>query len=674
MAHTYNKIILLLMIKNESKIIERCIERALDHVDAVCILDTGSTDDTVEQAVNFLEKSGKPFKIEVEPFKKFGYNRTVSFLKAQELCKELEWDADLTYAMAVDADMVIKPSAEFKNFKMTVPGYNVIQDNRSLTYHNTRFMRCSYNWKCVGATHEYWDGGSTEKIPREVFYIDDINDGGCKSDKFPRDIRLLTEDLKVDPKNGRTHFYLAQSYRDSGKFKEAIKHYKERIKIGGWVEEVWSSHYQIAKCYEGLGEIEKMEAWANRAFKFYPVRAEPLYMLTKYFRIHSDHYKAYHYYLKGRSIPFPKNCLLFIEHDVYNGLFDYESTVLNFYVYGKTKLDGLCEQISYINNGKYNLENVWSNVHFYVEPLAGGTYKGEYSRLIFPAHEEYQVSSCAIVMWKGRLLMNTRYVNYSIDGGGGYHMRSSDGHVKTKNGMTYVNNNGVPVENVSIMKEEPGTVYPSNIEGLEDVRLFSFKDKLYFTASSKNLTDTGKIVMALGEYNPDAKLMNNVSIISPPKPTTCEKNWIYVPESALRGVEAACDKMNFIYGWHPLEIGAVGADKKLEIHTRFDTPRMFSRFRGSSNIVEYDKKLWCVVHFVRYTTPRVYYHAVVAFNRDTMKPELYSAPFCFVKAAIEYCLGLHIHDGKMTFIFSQNDNEPGCITLPISNLKVMTIS
>ena len=41
-------IILLLMIKNESKIIERCIERALEHVDAVCILDTGSTDNTVE--------------------------------------------------------------------------------------------------------------------------------------------------------------------------------------------------------------------------------------------------------------------------------------------------------------------------------------------------------------------------------------------------------------------------------------------------------------------------------------------------------------------------------------------------------------------------------------------------------------------------------------------------
>ena len=47
MAHNHNKIILNLMIKNESKIIERCIKRALEHVDAVSILDTGSTDNTI---------------------------------------------------------------------------------------------------------------------------------------------------------------------------------------------------------------------------------------------------------------------------------------------------------------------------------------------------------------------------------------------------------------------------------------------------------------------------------------------------------------------------------------------------------------------------------------------------------------------------------------------------
>jgi glycosyltransferase involved in cell wall biosynthesis len=674
MAHHHNKIILMLMIKNESKIIERCIGRALEHVDAVCILDTGSTDNTVEVCNKYLADCGKPFKVSVDPFKNFGHTRTVSFLKAQELCKELKWDADKTYAMAVDADMIIRPAAAFKDFKMTLPGYTVIQQNGSLTYYNNRFMRCSYPWKCIGATHEYWSGDPTEKVPFEVFYIEDVNDGGCKSDKFERDVRLLSEDLKADPNNGRTHFYLAQSYKDMGKFKESITHYKKRIAIGGWEEEVWYAHYQIAKCHEALGNPEKMEAWMVKAWKRRSWRAEPLCYLTRYFRDRSEHYKAYHYYLKGKDIPYPKDDVLFVEDAVYKGLFDYENTILAAYVCGKSRQDSLGEMVSYINRKiPYNIHNVWDNIHYYIEPLASSVYKGEYTKLFFPHYEEYQVSSCCVVPYQGRLLMNTRFVNYSIDYRGSYHMRSPDGHVKTRNGMVYLNSSYYPTEEVTMMKEEAGPIYPSNIEGLEDVRLFYFQNKLRFSASSKNLTDNGKIVIAVGDYDPDKALMSNVSVLEPPKPSDCEKNWIAVPESSLVGCEAAKDNMNFVYGWHPLQIGAVNGDKKLEIHTTFETPEFFGRFRGSSTLCEYDGKLWCVVHFVKYSTPRVYYHAVVQFNRETMKPEGYSYPFCFRKTAIEYCLGFHIRDGRASFVFSQNDNEPGMIQMPLGNLRFMDV-
>jgi hypothetical protein len=215
------------------------------------------------------------------------------------------------------------------------------------------------------------------------------------------------------------------------------------------------------------------------------------------------------------------------------------------------------------------------------------------------------------------------------------------------------------------MKEEPDRVYPSNIEGLEDVRLFYFKNKIHFSASSKNLTNDGKIVIAIGEYNINDNKMNNISVINPPRPSNCEKNWIFVPNNN--------DKMNFIYGWHPLEIGAVNDNNQLIIHTKIDTPKFFSRFRGSSPIIEYNDKLWCVVHYVKYSTPRVYYHSVVCFNKETMTPEMYSLPFCFMKKAIEYCLGFYIKDGKMCFIFSQNDTEPGFITLPLNNLVFLQV-
>lgn len=675
MAHNHNKIILLLMIKNESKIIERCIGLALEHVDAVCILDTGSTDNTVSVCDEYLKTTGKPYKISVEPFKNFGYNRSVSFQKAQELCTELSWNLFLTYAMAVDADMIIKPSAEFKNFKMTLPGYTVIQHNGELKYYNNRFMQCGYNWKCVGATHEYWSGDPTERIPFEVFYIDDVNDGGCKSDKIERDIRLLTEEIVSDPNNGRSHFYLAQSYKDAGNFKGAIELYKKRIKIGGWYEEVWYSHYQIGKCYYHLQMFDKMELWMNRAFKFHPKRAEPLYYLTKHYRVTSNHYKAFHYLLKGIDIPFPKDDLLFIEHDVYNGLFDYENTILACYINNKTKQDSLCDVVKYINNG-YNhyIDNVWDNIHFYIEALNSDRYGGIYSRLLFPMYEEYCVSSCCALPYKGRLLMNTRFVNYSIDSGGCYHMRSPDGNVKTKNGFTYLSESFYPIERVTMMKEEPDKVYPKNIEGLEDVRLFYHNGNLKFTASSKNMTDDEDIVIVAGDYNPDDARMYNMNVIRSPYGSDCEKNWLYVPDNCglITTKDKGAGRMNFIYGWNPMKIGAVNdAGDKLEIHTKYDTPRIFSRFRGSSPLCEYEGKYYCVVHFVKYSTPRVYYHSVVQFNKDTLRPEAFSAPFCFKQTAIEYCLGFYIKDGICAFIFSQNDCDPGLITVPLNRLRFL---
>jgi glycosyltransferase involved in cell wall biosynthesis len=676
MAHNHNKIIFLLMIKNESKIIERCISNALDHVDAISILDTGSTDNTVEICEKVLSKCGKPYKISVEPFKNFGHNRSVSFVKAQELCNELKWDPETTYGMAVDADMVIKPSPSFKDFKMTHNGYNVIQANGSIQYYNTRFMKCGHNWKCVGGTHEYWSGDPTGKIPYEVFYIDDKNDGGCKSDKFERDVRLLNADIAENPRNDRAHYYLGQSLKDLGRFKEAIEMFKKRIELGGWVEEVWYSHYQIGKCYEHMKLPHKMEAWMNMAFDFHPRRAEPLYHMTRYFREHSQHYKAQHYYLKGKDIPFPKDDVLFIEDQVYKGLFDYESTIISCYITGKSKQDALYDITSYINrNIPFSLNNVWDNLHYYTEPLTSKTYGGEYSRFLIKDQEQYKVSSCCVTPFssdpKRKYLMNTRYVNYYIDPNGAYHMRCPDGVVRTKNGYVYLNDAWEPTGDVIMMNEE----YPrfgSNIEGLEDVRIFQHQGKMKFMASSKNIVNNGNIVIAYGDYLPDQAKMSNVYVLEGPRPEPCQKNWIYIEDRHLTA-EKAKGKLNIVYGWNPMEIGCINDQNTLEVHTTYQTPSIFSRFRGSSRIVEYDGKMYTVIHFVKYSQPRCYYHSVVQFNRDTMRPEAFAAPFSFCEPKIEYCLGFDIKNGMACFIFSRNDCDPSKITMPLSNLRMIPI-
>ena len=673
-AHQHNKIILMLMIKNESRIIQRCIMHAIQHVDAVCVLDTGSTDNTVEICTSVLKRTGKPFKIGVEPFINFGKSRTASFRLAQAFCTELGWPVNTTYALAVDADMnlVVKPG--FASFKLSVNGYTVIQANGHMKYHNTRIMRIGSPWKCTGATHEYWDLGGTQKIPFEIMYIDDKNDGGCKSDKFERDVRLLREEIAENPKNDRAHYYLGQSLKDLGRFDEAIEMFKRRIEIGGWVEEVHYSYYQIGKCYDHMNKPLEMELWMNKAFEFYPKKAEPLYHLTRYFRERSQHFKAYHYYLKGRDIPYPKDDVLFIENHVYEGLFHYEATILDCYVVGRSKQDSLGDLIGYINrNVPHFVQNVWDNMVYYVEPLAGPMYRGSYTKLLMKDSEEYKASSCALLPYSNdamrKYVMNVRYVNYEITPGGKYIMRCPKKNVKTRNGRIFLNASYQPTEEVTMMTENY-TRYDRNIEGLEDVRVFRHNGRLHFTASSKNATNDENIVIVCGEYDELSCKMGQTSIIASPRGSECEKNWIYVPNSAITH-EAGKDAMNFVYGWSPFEIGVV-KNGTLMIHTTYQTCQLFTHARGSSSLVEYDGKLWGVVHYVKYVTPRIYSHSVVQFNRDTMRPEQYTLPFCFRNNRIEYCLGFDIRNDICCFAFSENDSTPGMIHVPMQNLRFLS--
>ena len=231
------KVVALLMIKNESRIIQRCIQHLMSVADAFYFYDTGSTDNTIEVVKEACAELGLTYGVGGSPFINFGVSRTGSFRGCVDYVSGLGWDMGKTYALAVDADMNLVKGATWEQAKegLSKNGYSLIQKNSSIEYYNMRLMRLDGPWTCVGATHEYWSGEGTEKLGKEALYIDDRGDGGCKADKFTRDERLLREELEADPQNGRAHFYLAQTLMCLGRKKDAIDLYKKRIAIGGWV-------------------------------------------------------------------------------------------------------------------------------------------------------------------------------------------------------------------------------------------------------------------------------------------------------------------------------------------------------------------------------------------------------------------------------------------------------
>ena len=637
------KLVLILMIRNEEKILRRCLESVKGVVDAFCIMDTGSTDTTCSIAEDFLKEN--PGCLTKSTWKDFGHNRSLSFNAAQDWVKAQGWILKDTYGLLLDADMQFVPGT-LRSQNLDQIGYTVIQVAGTLEYPNARLVRMDFSWVCRGVTHEYWDG-PTVFLPKDVCYINDHNDGGCKSDKFTRDLSLLMKGLDEDPRNARYMFYIAQTFHSLEKWNDAIKWYTKRMEAGGWFEEVWYSMYMISKTLVVIGNPIEAELWVQKAYAFRPQRAEAIYHFAKHLRVKGEAYKAMHYINLGRKIPLSTDAL-FIEHDVYKGLFDYEDTLVRYYIQS-TLLDGLKSSVTYLMNDSPFNDNVMSNLPFYIEPLKCQV--GVYPIIRDLAGFDYHPSSISVC----DDVHNVRFVNYHINhADGSYIMKngkySTENHVRTQN--------AVLVRGVAKMMNDSSVPLPrrdAHIKGLEDVRIYrNANGVLSFVATSLEYSE--KIRIVRGIYNAESATYSDCAVMNSPENQDCEKNWIPVNNTD-----------DVIYRWSPLEIGRFdGSD--LKIINSHKTPWFFTRFRGSAVPVSVGNELWALVHFVEYSLPRKYFHCFVALNPTTYKPTRVSCPFVFRQKTIEYCLGVTIKGTQATCLVSTMDDNPTIVIFDTEQL------
>jgi len=647
--------VLILMIRNEEKILKRCLESVADLVSAFCICDTGSTDESCAIATEFLKTHDGC--LTHEPWKDFGYNRTVSFRNAQTYLKKTGWDLTDTFGLLLDADMVFV-RGNLKTHPLERTGYTVIQKAGTLEYPNARIVHMEHPWTCRGVTHEYWDG-PTKSLPLSVCYIDDRNDGGCKADKFERDVRLLEQGLIDEPDNGRYMFYLAQTYNGVGKLKECIAMYKKRIAIGGWEEELWYSHYMIGKSWLALKNIPKFEQWMLKAHERRPSRAEPMYQLAKYFRENSQHHKAYHYTQVGLGIPMTTDAL-FVETDVYTGLFEYEATILFYYI-GQCRR-GLDESVRYLLKNRPHQENVYTNMPFYIEPLTFASKAHPIDRDLFG--EDYHPTSVSLFMRGGKVYHNVRFVNYSINPQTGSYLMKEDGVVRENSTVRTQNAFYNPeTGEVTKMRDDSVTLARkpgAHIVGLEDVRVYTNGvGETCCTATTWEYTD--KIRIFQSKYDPIQGLYSECRILDSPGNQECEKNWI-----AINNTD------HIIYGWSPLRVGTIHGTE-LAIHTQHETPWYFKHFRGSAVTFQppqYPGETWALVHTVEYCQPRKYFHLFVRLG-EHYKVKSISRPFVFRAKTIEYCIGCMPDPAftTLTCVFSTMDDNPRMIDIPVASLE-----
>lgn len=629
-------IALILMVKNESKILERCLKSVEGLVDAYCITDTGSADTTCDIAKEFL-KTHEGCLTTCE-WKDFGTNRTISVQSAQTYLAKKGWDLKETYGLLLDADMEFE-AGTLKDQTLGDVGYTIVQKAGALVYPNCRLIRLDYPWTCKGVTHEYWDG-PTKPLGQDICWIDDRNDGGCKADKFERDARLLEKGLADEPDNVRYMFYLAQTYHSLGRWKDSIRLYKKRIHSGGWYEEVWYSHYMIGQCYLSLGDPIRFEGWMLRAYAKNPRRAEPLYKLAKYFREKAEPIKAYHYAKLGSALPLSTESL-FVETDVYTRLFDYEMTIVLFYL-GLPKREGLRASLRYMLTHSDLSDVVYRNMGFYTEPQGESFVNHPIPRDAMGL--DFHPTSTSLVEVNGKTYHNVRFVNYAINQtNGGYSMKEggySDTHkVRTRNCL-WDGERAIPMDETSNTLPRRD----ARILGLEDVRVYRSGGGVKFVAVSSEHSESIRIVH--GTYDMDRKRLSDCRVLDSPTNASCEKNWIPIH-----------DDPRIIYRWYPFETYTID-DSKMVLKDQYPTPWFFQHVRGSAVPVRMGDELWALAHCVEYSTPRKYFHFFVSLDPVSLRPKAITLPFVFQAQGIEYCIGVQSMGSYLTCIFSSWDDNP----------------
>ena len=347
---------LVMIVKDEAPVIERCLRSVLPVVDAACIVDTGSTDDTIDRLKLAIRHDG----IHRRQWLDFATNRT----EALSLAREQGCD----YLLMMDADHVWH--GELPD-ELTADAYYIEHRYNGSHYGIACLMKASLPWQYKGVVHEYL----TAIVPHQIVdlpgpWVEVFHDGARarRGDAitYAEDAKLLRAAIERDPGDSRSAFYLAQSLKDAGQLTEAYAAYKARSMMPGWDEETWYARLEMARLAERTGAPpETVQRHYLTAYNARPTRAEPLVDLARWHRLNGEFALACVFAQAAVDLPMPSD-RLFMDVATYEWRALDELSISGFYTPGNWR--GACAARRLLTDGKYPPEQaarIEANAKFY---------------------------------------------------------------------------------------------------------------------------------------------------------------------------------------------------------------------------------------------------------------------------------------------------------------------
>jgi len=321
---------LVMMVKNEELRIHVSLESCKDIVDKVIILDTGSTDKTMDIIKDFCEKNHIPLFLTQAPFVDFSVSRNVLLDYA---------DDKADFLLLLDCNDELREGKFLRTFINTYQGNEIgfqccqqwFCGSQTDKYYNVRLIKTKEEWRFKCPVHEYICSPRHDKNPKLLgklrqftIFQDRTKDDDKSFKRFSRDKDILYKEYLKDPHEPRTLFYLAQTYGCLNEHENAYKFYKLRIKEQGFLEEIYQAFYRLGKIsWDMLHDWEETFHWYLQAFTFssrifVQPRVEPILSISYYYRNVKAWQTSYLFLKRACELSYPDDAGLFVERRCYD--------------------------------------------------------------------------------------------------------------------------------------------------------------------------------------------------------------------------------------------------------------------------------------------------------------------------------------------------------------------
>jgi tetratricopeptide (TPR) repeat protein len=272
------------MVKNAGPQFEEMLIKNLPIIDKWTILDTGSTDDTIN-IINKILVGKKTGNLYQEKFINFCDSRNRLLELAGTSCK---------YIIMLDDTYIIE--GNLRNFLNEVRGdqyansFTILINSDDTQYGSNRIIKSESGLKYIYKIHEVISDKNNINIfiPEKASFINDRRFDYMEKRTMERkklDLELLYQEVKDDPMNPRTYYYLAQTYNLLEDYDKAYNFFLKRVEFinSGFIQERIESIFEAArianfklnkpwdeclKLYENCFKMDESRRWRHNEFSF----------------------------------------------------------------------------------------------------------------------------------------------------------------------------------------------------------------------------------------------------------------------------------------------------------------------------------------------------------------------------------------------------------------------